>query len=165
MSRCQANILKFARSAVLSGSFLLAACAAPIQNGATRDAVLARYGTPSAVVALPVGTRLQYSTQPFGRSVLMVDLDASGQVVASREVMRLNEFFKIGLGSWTRADVEREFGRPGSVDRVASWPGDILNYRWMDIDTPMFFWVYLDGNNVVQRTAQGFDRPSFPDRD
>ena len=164
MIKCRPLISKFARSAVLAGSFLLVACAAPIQNGATREAVVARYGAPSAVVALPAGTRLQYSTQPFGRSALMVDLDALGRVVAAREVMNTQEFFKIGLGSWTRADVERELGRPGSVDRVASWPGDILNYRWLDIDTPMLFWIYLDGNNVVQRTAQGFDRP-FPDRD
>jgi hypothetical protein len=70
-------------------------------------------------------------------------------------------FFKIGIGTWIRADVEREFGRPGSVDRVASWSGDILNYRWMDIDTPMFFWILPDGNNVVQKNSPGFDRPSF----
>jgi hypothetical protein len=150
---------KFVHSAPLMAALLLVACAAPLQSGASRDDVVARYGPPSAVVPLNGGTRLQYSTQPFGRSALMVDLDASGRVIATREVMNLNEFFKIGIGSWTRADVEREFGRPGSVDHVASWQGDILNYRWLDIDTPMFFWIYLDSNNVVQRTAQGFDRP------
>ena len=155
---------KLARSAAVVSVVVLAACAAPIQQGASREDVIARYGAPSAVVPLPTGTRLQYSTQPLGRSALMVDLDASGRVVNAAEVMNRKAFFNIGIGSWTRTDVEREFGRPGSVDRVASWPGDILNYRWLDIDTPMFFWIYLDGNNVVQRTAQGFDRP-FPDRD
>ena len=94
----------------------------------------------------------------------MVDLDAAGRVVRVKDVLNREEFFKIGIGSWTRTDVEREFGRPGSVDHVASWSGDILNYRWLDIDTPMFFYVYLDPNNVVQRTAQAFDLP-FRDRD
>lgn len=150
---------------LLSAVSLLCACAAaPISVGASRSDVVQRYGEPSAVVAMDNGVRLQYSTQPFGRSALMVDLDAAGRVVDARQVMNLREFFKIGVGTWTRADVEREFGRPGSIDHVASWQGDILNYRWKDVETPMFFWVYLDGNNVVQRTAQGFDRPLL-DRD
>lgn len=165
MTHCRDVLSTFARCAVLAGCVVLAGCAAPIQSWASRDEVITRYGTPSAVVPLTSGTRLQYSTQPFGRSALMVDLDASGRVVRAKDVMNLKEFFKIGIGTWRRADVEREFGRPGSVDRVASWSGDILNYRWMDIDTPMFFWIYLDGNNVVQRTAQGFDRPTFFKRD
>ena len=164
MTQFSALPQKFARSAAVMSVLTLAACAAPVQQGASREDVVARYGAPSAVVPLQTGTRLQYSTQPFGRSALMVDLDASGRVVSAAEVMNPKAFYKIGIGSWTRADVEREFGRPGSVDRVAFWQGDILNYRWLDIDTPMFFWIYLDGNNVVQRAAQGFDRP-FPDRD
>ena len=164
MNRRLVQLFKFVRLPVMVSCFSLAACAAPVQNGASLDAALARYGTPSAIVPSQAGTRLQYSTQPLGRTALMVDLDASGRVVSTNEVMNLKNFFRIGIGSWTRADVEREFGRPGYVDRVASWSGDILNYRWLDIDTPMLFWIYLDSNNVVQRTAQGFDRP-VPDRD
>ena len=164
MNRFSALLQRFTRCTAAVCVLALAACAAPVQKGASREDVMARYGAPSAVVPLQTGTRLQYSTQPFGRSALMVDLDASGRVVSAAEVMNPKAFYKIGIGSWTRTDVEREFGRPGSVDRVAFWQGGILNYRWLDIDTPMFFWIYLDSNNVVQRTAQGFDRP-FPDRD
>ena len=89
----------------------------------------------------------------------MVDLDASGRVVNAKEALTLNEFSKIGLGRWTRADVQREFGRPATVNRVASWPGDVMVYRWLDATTPMLFWVYLDAGNVVQRTGQGFELP------
>ncbi|MEO7888266.1 MAG: hypothetical protein ABIR76_16180, partial [Polaromonas sp.] len=57
-------------------------------------------------------------------------------------------------------DMEREFGRPATIDHVASWPGDIMTYRWQDSgDQPMFFWAYLDGNNVVQRAGQGMEFP------
>ena len=87
----------------------------------------------------------------------MVDLGATGRVVGTREMMNLREFSKIGLNRCTRTDVEREFGRPGSADRVASWSGDILNYRWLGSQTRMLLFVYLDANDVVQRTAQGFD--------
>ena len=142
------------------GAVWLAGCAlVPIQPGATRAEVLAKYGKPSAEVTLPAGTRLQYSYQPAGQSAWMVDLDAAGRVVSAKEALTLNEFSKIGLGRWTRADVQREFGRPAAVDRVASWSGDVMVYRWLDTTTPMFFWVYLDAGNVVQRTGQGLDLP------
>jgi len=47
---------------------------------------------------------------------------------------------------------------------VASWPGDILTYRWRENNLQdMLFWVYLDTKGVVQRTGQGMeisvDRP------
>ena len=143
----------------LAGCALVPIALVPIAPGATRADVLAKYGKPSAEVALPVGTRLQYSYQPAGQSAWMVDLDASGRVVSAKEALTLQEFSKIGLGRWTRTDVQREFGRPATVNRVASWPGDVMVYRWLDATTPMFFWVYLDAGNVVQRTGQGFDLP------
>lgn len=117
------------------------------------------YGTPSRELPLSAGTRLQYSTQPSGQSALMVDLDPEGKVVSVRQVLVPQEFFKIELGKWTRDDMEREFGRPATVDRVASWRGDVMTYRWLDRDENMFFWAYLDSKNVVQRTGQGIEFP------
>jgi hypothetical protein len=153
------------RAAVVLGAAWLAGCAlVPIQPGATRADVLSKYGAPSAEVVMPAGTRLQYSFQPAGQSAWMVDLDASGRVVSAQEALTRNEFSKIGLGRWTRADVQRAFGRPATVNRVASWPGDVMVYRWLDATTPMLFWVYLDAGNVVQRTGQGFElRPKDND--
>lgn len=146
------------RVAVLLGALALSACAAfsPVQPGMTRDEVVARFGTPTRVVALPSGTRLQYTGQPSGRYATMVDLDAVGHVVQARQVLNARDFARIEIGRWTRQDVERELGPPAFVDRVASWPFDIMNYRWFDM-SDLFFWVYLDQNNVVQRTGQGME--------
>ena len=59
-----------------------------------------------------------------------------------------------------RLGVECEFGPPAKVDRVASWQGDILNYRWRDPGgTDMLLWVYLDAANTVQRVGQGMELP------
>jgi len=140
---------------------LMAACAfTPVQPGMSRDEVVASYGTPTRVVTVGAGTRLQYSTQPAGQSVVMVDLDAAGKVIAVRQVMAFNELSRIEPGRWTREDVEREFGRPALVDRVSSWPGDILTYRWLDSEQSKYFWVYLDAGNRVQRTGQGMEFPA-----
>ena len=139
---------------------LMAGCAfAPVQPGMSREQVMASYGTPTRVVPLASGTRLQYSRQPAGQSAVMVDLDAAGKVVSVREVLKLQEFLRIEPGKWTRGDVEREFGPPARIDVVASWSGDIMNYRWRDSVQDMFFWVYLDAGNRVQRTGQGIELP------
>ena len=154
------KILQTGASLALS-ALLMAGCAATdVQPGMSRQAVLERYGAPSRVLALGAGTRLQYSGQPAGQNVLMVDLDAAGRVVSARQVMTLGELSRIEPQKWTRDDVEREFGRPASVDRVASWPGDIMTYRWRDKVQDMFFWVYLDAHNRVRRTGQGMEIPA-----
>jgi hypothetical protein len=146
-----------ASAAALVMALSLTACAYnPVQPGMTREAVIARMGTPSRVVPLPAGTRLQYSLQPAGRQAIMVDLDASDHVVQARQVLVAQEFARIEVGKWTRDDVERAFGRPASVDHVANWPSDILTYRWYETQD-MFYWVYLDRNNVVRRTEQGVE--------
>ena len=142
---------------------LAAGCALQsVQPGASREEVVSRYGAPSRVVALASGTRLQYSRQPAGQSAVMVDLDATDRVTSVREVLNLAGFSAVVVGQSTREDTERALGRPASVDRVGSWSGDILTYRWRDHDQDMLYWFYLDARQVVQRTAQGMEFPVRP---
>lgn len=132
-----------------------------VSPGMSREEVVSRMGTPTAVVPLSQGTRLQYSGQPGGQYAFMVDLDAAGRVTSVRQVLDEADFQRIQLGKWTRADVLREFGRPAFVERVASWPGEVLTYRWYGIQD-MFYWVYIDGNQVVQKAHPGVEeRPSM----
>ena len=153
-------MLKIPIALVVIAVSLVSGCAVQsVQPGAPRDEVTARFGNPSRVVQLDSGTRLQYSRQPGGQSAIMVDLDTTGRVVSVREMMNPAGFARVAVGQWTRVDAEREFGKPATVDRVASWTGDILTYRWLDIDRDMLFWIYLDANNVVQRTGQGMEIP------
>ncbi len=135
-----------------------------LEPGTPRDAVIARLGQPTRVVGLPAGERLQYSQQPFGQYAWMVDLDASGRVARSRQVLTGAEFNRIEVGRWNREDVEREFGPPARVDGVASWNGPIMTYRWYD-GSDMFYFVYLDSRGVVRRAHPGMEFVNAPDRD
>jgi hypothetical protein len=154
---------------IASAAMLLAACAGnpfqgyDVQPGTTREGVLARMGPPSRVVPLATGERLQYSLQPFGQYAWMVDLDATGRVVQARQVLNANDLNRIQVG-WTRDDVEREFGRPAKVDRVTSWQGPIMTYRWND-GSDMFYYVYLDERNVVRRAHPGMEFVNTPERE
>ena len=153
------KILSIVYSAALAAGLLGGCAVTSVKPGMTQGEVIAGYGKPSAIVPITTGTRLQYSRQPLGQSVVMVDLDAGGRVVSAKEVMTAPEFAKIEVGKWTRADIEREFGPPAIVDGVASWRGDIMTYRWRDVVTDMFFFVYLDAASIVQRTGQGMEIP------
>jgi hypothetical protein len=147
-------------------ALVLGGCAVQqVVPGTGRAEVLAKYGKPTREVAISNGSRLQYSFQLFGQQAVMVDLDAAGRVVSSRQVLQSADFARIGLKQWSRADVEREFGPSASIDRVASWPGDIMTYRWKDASQDMFFYVYLDVTNTVQRTGQGMEFKNEPYRD
>jgi hypothetical protein len=152
----------------LAAALLLAACASPfgaasLAPGTPREEVLARLGQPTRVVPLAGGAqRLQYSLQPLGQYAWMVDLDAAGRVTGARQVLNELDFERIVPGTWTAADVEREFGPPARVDAVASWNGPVLTYRWRDLQgADMFYWVYLDPQGVVRRAHPGME---FHDR-
>ncbi len=151
---------------VVAGAVIgLAGCGAIglAEPGTSQQDVLSRYGQPTRTVALPGGgNRLQYSRQPSGQSVVMVDLDASGRVVQSREVMTIQAFSRIVPGQWTRADVEREFGPPGSIGRVGSFSGDVLTYRWRDLTLDKFYWVFVNAAGVVEQTQQGVEYINYP---
>ena len=141
---------------------LLAGCAGyglggpDVPPGTPREAVLARLGQPTRVVPLPDGERLQYSLQPAGQHAWMVDLDRNGQVVGLHQALTAARLQQIQPGQWSRADVEREFGPPASIDTVGNWHGPIMAYGWND-GVDMFYWVYLDGHNVVQRAHPGME--------
>jgi hypothetical protein len=155
---------------ISAAGLILAGCAVvdKVPVGMSRDDVLKTYGSPTQTISLPSGgTRSQYTFQPFGRKVVMVDMDTAGRVASVRQVLTEAEFARIELGKWTRVDVEREFGRPSAMIRFGNWQGEVMTYRWRDTGgADMFFWVYLDGNNVAQQVGQGMEfKDNFIDRD
>jgi hypothetical protein len=158
---------------IAAGAVLLGACAHPMNTlnvapGTPREQVIAQAGQPARVVPLPGGgQRLQYTLQPLGHYAFMVDLDASGRVVRSRQVLTAAEFERIEPGKWTVQDVQREFGPPARVDGVASFHGSVLAYRWRDAGgADMFYWVYVDPQGVVRRAHPGMEFFNAPnDRD
>jgi len=95
----------------------------------------------------------------------MVDLDSSGNVTSARQVLTQKNLERIAPGYWTLEDVQREFGSPAWVNRVSSWDGPVLTYRWLDLaNNPMFYWIYLDRNNVVRRAQPAMEFFNAPNR-
>jgi hypothetical protein len=151
-------------AALLGAAVLLAGCANPwnsmnVPPGTSRNELLARAGQPVGDFPLPDGgERLQFTLQPLGHYAFMVDLDPTGRVVRTRQVMTPQEFLRIQDDVWTQQNVLFEFGPPARVDTVGSWNGPIWQYRWYEPGQgPMFWYVYFDPQGVVRKSHQAME--------
>lgn len=135
---------------------LLSAClSSPLsqERGTPRSTVLTQLGTPFSATPLPGGgERLLYSTQPAGREVYHVDLDTDGRVTRTEQVLTFQRLSAVTAGRWTAADVRSFFGPPMRVDRVASFDGDVWNYRFMDhVNLRRLAHVHIDAAGIVRK--------------
>ena len=132
---------------------VLTGCAFPAQEklGALRADVVARLGPPTATYPLPTGERLLYSQLPAGSEAYVMDFDAAHRLVRNEQMLTQTHFERIPLDTWTRADVERNFGPPLRVEQVARFDGNIWTYRFRDNGEPRQAHVHIDPAGVVQR--------------
>ena len=142
------------RAWVWAGLLALAGCAGMperLAQGTPRSDIETRLGQPTAVVALADGTQLQYSRQPAGQQVYNLTLDADGRLRQVDQVMDLAWFHRIGIDTWTRREVQQQFGPPALVERVALFDGDIWTYRFLENGWSRQAHVHLDPAGVVRR--------------
>lgn len=160
------------------GLLWLAGCAGNpdvLPSGTPRDKVLATYGTPTAIWPLVpsaghsegqrvvTGERLQYSNQPWGQQVYNVDLDSSGRVAATAQVMTQAAFAAVQIDTWRTQDVQRAFGKPALIARVHSFDGSVWSYRYAEpFGLNKQFHVFIDATGLVKRT-QVTDEPDPTD--
>ena len=141
---------------------VLGGCASPdrAQLGAGRADVVASLGAPVSGVSLPGGgERLLYTTQPSGFTVFHLDFDAQGHLVRREQVLTQEHLAAIPVGQWTVVDVQRTFGPPMRVERVARFDGDIWTYRFMDdFHARRQGHVHIDRTGVV-RSVMFTDEP------
>ena len=152
-----------ARLALLVLAVQISGCALPAREkaGALRAEVVARLGQPTAVFALPAGERLLYSELPAGFAAYNLDFDASGRLVRNEQVLTQARFENLPVGVWTTADVQRTFGAPLRVERVARFEGDIWTYRFRQNSDPRLAHVHLDRQGVVRLVMFTDELPHF----
>jgi hypothetical protein len=152
-----------ARLALLVLAVQISGCALPAREkaGALRAEVVARLGPPTAVFALPAGERLLYSELPAGFAAYNLDFDASGRLVRNEQVLTQARFENLPVGVWTAADVQRTFGVPLRVERVARFEGDIWTYRFRQNSDPRLAHVHLDRQGVVRQVLFTDELPHF----
>lgn len=152
-----------ARLALLVLAVQISGCALPAREkaGALRAEVVARLGPPTASFPLPSGERLLYSELPAGFAAYNLDFDASGRLVRNEQVLTQARFENLPVGVWTTADVQRTFGAPLRVERVARFEGDIWTYRFRQNSDPRLAHVHLDRQGVVRLVVFTDELPHF----
>jgi hypothetical protein len=139
---------------------LAGGCAtAPPGPGSTRAAVLQHWGQPTAVYALPNGAeRIEFSGGPWGQQTWMVDVDAGGRVVQTRQTRSEAEFAALQAAysqatGMTGQEVLRRIGTPSEISGI--WRGGIAwSWRYASLDC-RWFWVAM--NVAGQVTGSGYD--------
>lgn len=152
-----------ARLALLVLAVQISGCALPAREkaGALRAEVVARLGPPTASFPLPSGERLLYSELPAGFAAYNLDFDASGRLVRNEQVLTQVRFENLPVGICTTADVQRTFGAPLRVERVARFEGDIWTYRFRQNSDPRLAHVHLDRQGVVRLVMFTDELPHF----
>ena len=160
MMRCVLTLVTTALALVLT------ACSSmpeTVALGASRAAIEQRLGTPTAVHALPEGTRLQYSRQPSGQQVFNLDLDAQGRLARVDQVLDVEWLQRIEVDRWTQEDVLRQFGRPAVVERVARFDGGVWTYRYLEpFSLARLAHIHIDTRGVVRKVVYT-DEPLLDD--
>jgi len=140
--------LALALAALLAGCSLMPE---RVPLGATQGEIESRLGRPTAMHALPEGTRLQYSRQPAGQQVYNLDLGTDGRLQQVEQVMDAGWLQRVEVDRWTREDALLHLGRPALVERVARWDGDIWTYRFQEVTVSRQVHLHLDRAGVVRR--------------
>ncbi|MCZ2498486.1 hypothetical protein GN316_17130 [Xylophilus sp. Kf1] len=133
---------------------LLAGCASPtgLPAGSTPESAIAALGEPTGRYARPEGgQRLQYSQAPAGQHVWNTDFDAAGRLLGVDDGLRYGNFERLVMGQSTRDDVLYMLGRPGRLEYVYSFRGQIWTYRFNDMNNPRLVSIHIDPAGVVQR--------------
>ena len=132
----------------------LAGCASPsrLPANSTPATAVAALGQPTGQYPLAGGgQRLQYSLAPAGREVWNADFDAGGKLLGVDQALRYGNFERLVMGQSTTADVLLMLGRPGLIERVYSFRGDIWTYRFNDVNNARLVHIHIDPAGVVQR--------------
>lgn len=132
------------KSPLLCLALLLAACSAfappePLA-GTSREEVVARMGQPVLERRTDAGSRLEFSSGPYGKQTWFVDFDAASRAIRAEQALTEANFNRIGIGM-AQDDVRRLLGRPGEVQVLGRARGVVWSYRY---DNYLCLWFQVE---------------------
>jgi outer membrane protein assembly factor BamE (lipoprotein component of BamABCDE complex) len=159
-------MLRIVASMLLAAS--LAACvsysgAGLMPGSATEAQVREGMGKPALEFANPDGTRrLAYPRGPLGTQTYMADIGTDGRLLAIRQVLNDDVFYRIQPGM-TRDDVLRTIGPPGDTMGFPLSGNYAWDYRFVDTwgYVAIFSVTFNREGLVVSKISQRIDRDKF----
>ncbi len=106
--------------------------------GMTLDEARRVYGAPTGTYHFrDGGSRLEYATTPLGKVTYMLDFDAAGRLVRSRQVLTEDDFADIKPGM-SKDDVRLRLGPPTEYLRIPRQHLVVWNWRYAGGDCTWF---------------------------
>ena len=138
----------------LAAAAMLAACASvspgDLKPGASADEIRAQLGTPRASYALPNGgKRLEFRGR--GARTYMLDVDASGRLVSSAQVLNTDNFRNIVPGM-TQEQVLMTLGQPDETSFIGRQRNAVWSYNFQNIECQ---WFQLPFGSDARTTGAG----------
>ncbi|MDP5007423.1 MAG: outer membrane protein assembly factor BamE [Glaciimonas sp.] len=135
--------------------------APPVHPGESETQVISRLGRPTATYQNGKDRLLEYNRGAFGQTTYMADIAPDGRLVSYEQVLTLEKFATIKVGTFTKDDVLRTIGHP--VDTITynrvKLEGWNYGYKesgvWNSLMT-----VYFDQAGIVRKLENGPD-PRF----
>jgi len=141
------------------GVLLLTACSgyAPTAEmaGWNSDQVVARMGPPETTRRIDGGARLEFPRGPYGLHTWFVDLDASGRVVRTEQVLTEAHFMQINPGM-SADEALQKLGRPGEVQGLGRSRGSYWSYRY---ENPFCRWFQVEITQEQTVRSAGYGEP------
>ena len=127
-----------------------------VRVGQTADDVVRSMGSPTGRYALSAGgTRLEFARGPYGKHTYMIDLDATGHVMAWHQALDESHFAMVQPGE-SRDEVLQQLGHPSDT-RYIGWQKLVVwAYRYDTLEC-QWFQVSLDVQGRVHDTSYGVD--------
>lgn len=148
---------------------LFAGCAPLVRRapayGTPLADVTAKLGKPDAIYPDPNGGQvLEYRGQPMGQFQHMARIGADGRLISYDQVLTIQNFAKVKVDSWTKADILRNYGRPAEISRVRLHNYEVWSYRYKESGVwNSMMSVHFDDAGVVRQMLNGPD-PLYDDR-
>lgn len=157
------------KAAILALALALSACAPLVRRtpavGTPLAEVTAKLGQPNAVYPAPDGGQvLEYRGQPMGQFQYMARIGPDGRLLSYDQVLTSENFARVKVDQWTKADILRNFGQPAETSAVAFHNYEVWSYRYKESGVwNSMMHVHFDQQGVVRQMLNGPD-PRYDDR-
>lgn len=143
----------------LMGLLFLTACtgyAPPAEiTGMTQAQLVAQMGQPDTVRQTATGTRLEFPRGPRGHHTWFVEVDPSGNIVKTEQILTEVNFNQITPGM-SQDEVRQRLGRPGETQGLGRSRGVVWSYRY---ENYFCQWYQVEISQEQQVRSTGYGTP------
>lgn len=136
-----------------------------LKPGISEQEVIAKLGKPAGRYTDGNMQLLEYPQGPWGQYTHMVRISPDGRLISWEQVLTVEKFATIKVGTATKQDVLRTLGRPAETDWLNLSKLEVWSYRYKEGGVwNSLMHVHFDQSGMVRKMENGRD-PLFDSND